>query len=209
MKLMVVKLLIPTEESSLLAANPTPDPDGRITQASQARAELIIQDREEAAILINVSTLAPQTQYSTPRLVWRPDGSGVYVSSDDGIVRGIEATTGKIVSTLEAHDHGSKLRCLWVGHLRTHPSNESNSEILISGGFDQKLIAWTPWLSPLIEIMDWTIKAYLGFAVHVASRHLHNFQGERAFPIGKHISHVQILAGDDKVWTDIEPMRHR
>jgi hypothetical protein len=143
MKLLVVKLLIPTEESSLLAANPIPGLDGTITQASQARAELLIQDREEAAILINISTIAPQTQYSTPRIVWRPDGSGVYVSSDDGIVRGIEATTGKIISSLEAHDLGSKIRCLWAGYLKTDTNSESTSEHLISGGFDQKLIAWT------------------------------------------------------------------
>ena len=143
MKLLVVRLLIPMEESSLVAANPIRGPDGTVTQASQARAELLVQDREEAAILINISTLAPQTQYSTPRVVWRPDGSGVYVSSDDGIVRGIEATTGKVVSILEAHDPGSKIRCLWAGHLKNDTEKESTSEHLISGGFDQKLIAWT------------------------------------------------------------------
>jgi WD40 repeat protein len=148
MKLLITRLLIPTEQSSLLDVNSAPDPSGTITQASQARAELLIQDREEAAILVNVSTLAPQTQYSTPRLVWRPNGSGVYVSSDDGIVRGIEANTGKLMSTLEGHDPGSKLRCLWAGCITSQCNNSPipnpEHERLISGGFDQNLVIWTP-----------------------------------------------------------------
>jgi WD40 repeat protein len=146
MKLLIVKLLLPTKQSSLLDAAPNLAPIGTITQASQARAELLIQDREEAAIVVNVSTLAPQTQYSTPRLVWRPDGTGVYVSSDDGFVRGIEAATGKLMATLEGHDSGSKLRCLWAGNLdicqESSSSVDVQQECLVSGGFDQKLILW-------------------------------------------------------------------
>lgn len=144
MKLLIVKLLLPPTRSSGLAAVISPSPDEPVTQAAQARAELAVADREEAAILVNVSTLAPQTSYSTPRLVWRPDGSGLYVSSDDGVVRGIEAKSGKLVSSLEAHDPGSKLRCLWAGHMTAnrYPSNDEKTEYLISGGFDQKLIIW-------------------------------------------------------------------
>lgn len=146
MKLLIVKLLVPTKQSSLLDAESATGPSGTITQASQARAELLVQDREEAAIIVSVSTLAPQTQYSTPRLVWRPDGSGVYVSSDDGLVRGIEADTGKLMVSLEGHDLGSKLRCLWAGALNptqeSAPGVHAQREYLISGGFDQKLIIW-------------------------------------------------------------------
>ncbi|KAH8723945.1 WD40-repeat-containing domain protein [Phaeosphaeriaceae sp. PMI808] len=146
MKLLILKLLVPSIQSSLLDENPVLGLGGTVTQASQARSELLIQDREEAAILVNVSTLAPQTQYSTPRLAWRPDGSGVYVSSDDGIVRGIEAKTGKLMVTLEGHDSGSKLRCLWAGKLNACQDSsltlDSQQECLISGGFDQKLILW-------------------------------------------------------------------
>ena len=140
MKLLILKLLIPAEESSFLSGLDT-EP---ATQASQARAELVIQDREEAAILVNVSTLAPQTQYSTPRLVWRPDGSGVYVSSDDGVVRGIETVTGKLMATLKGHEPGSKLRCLWSGRFDANPGSPGAEpyECLISGGFDQRLIIW-------------------------------------------------------------------
>ena len=148
MKLFILKLLLPpahvlgTQDTAVPA---TTDP-AVVTQASQARAELVIAEREEAAIMVNVSTMAPQTAYSTPRLTWRPDGSGVYVSSDDGVVRGIEASTGKLVSSLEGHEPGSKLRCLWVGSLRTLSNDNveasNGHEVLISGGFDQRLILW-------------------------------------------------------------------
>jgi WD40 repeat protein len=84
---------------------------------------------------------------STPRIVWRPDGSGVYVSSDDGVVRGIEAKTGKIIASLQAHEPGSKLRCLWAGHIQTKNVDNleptGTNEYLLSGGFDQKLILWS------------------------------------------------------------------
>jgi WD40 repeat protein len=147
MKLLIVKLLLPPTRSSVSDTATSLDPDGPVTQASQARAELLVADKEEAAISINVSTLAPQTAYSTPRLVWRPDGSGVYVSSDDGVVRGIETKSGKLISSLEAHEPGSKLRCLWAGQMvgpRPHGSEDDRgAEFLISGGFDQKLIVWS------------------------------------------------------------------
>jgi WD40 repeat protein len=148
MKLLIVKLLLPPTRSSALETAPSLNPDGPVTQASQARAELLVADKEETAILVNVSTMAPQTAYSTPRLVWRPDGSGVYVSSDDGVVRGIEAKSGKLVASLEAHEPGSKLRCLWAGRMKRCQSEssdfDSETEYLISGGFDQKLILWSP-----------------------------------------------------------------
>jgi WD40 repeat protein len=147
MKLLIVKLLLPPTRSSVSDTETTSGPDGSLTQASQARAELLVADKEESAILVNVSTLAPQTSYSTPRLVWRPDGSGVYVSSDDGVVRGIETKSGKLISSLKAHEPGSKLRCLWSGQMVGPSSDQSDVnkkvEYLISGGFDQKLIIWT------------------------------------------------------------------
>jgi hypothetical protein len=149
MKLLIVKLLLPPTRSSVSDTETTSGPDGSLTQASQARAELLVADKEESAILVNVSTLAPQTSYSTPRLVWRPDGSGVYVSSDDGVVRGIETKSGKLISSLKAHEPGSKLRCLWSGQMVGPSSDQSDVnkkvEYLISGGFDQKLIIWTSY----------------------------------------------------------------
>ena len=146
MKLMIVRLLFPpvrpSQPSSPAVSSRLPDP----TQASQARAELDVQNREEAAILINVSTLAPQTPYSTPQVVWRPDGSGVWVNGDDGAIRGGEAKTGKSVAVLkDGHEAGSKVRTLWAGSVRrTGPEGDGteDEEILLSGGFDHKLLVW-------------------------------------------------------------------
>ena len=109
MKVMIVRLLLPP-----LTEFPSSN-TGSITQAAQTRSNLAIQDREEAAIQVHVSTMAPQTSYSTPQVVWRPDGAGVFVNGDDGLIRGLEAKTGKIVATLQGgHDAGSKIRCIWV-----------------------------------------------------------------------------------------------
>lgn len=148
MKILILKLLLPPTRAT--GTNEIAEPEitepAELTQASQARAELLVADREEAAILVNVSTMAPQTAYSTPRLTWRPDGTGLYVSSDDGVVRGVEANSGKLIASMEGHEPGSKLRCLWAGILETHNSEASDStrarEVLISGGFDQRLVLW-------------------------------------------------------------------
>jgi hypothetical protein len=141
MKLLVVKLLLPVEveASSEEAEDGISQP---VTQASQARADRLLQDKEEAAIMINVSTMAPQTAYSTPRLVWRPDGSGIYVSSDDGIVRGFEANTGRLTASLNAHEPGSKIRCLCAGQAKFGAGDDHEEEFLLTGGFDQKLVLW-------------------------------------------------------------------
>lgn len=158
MKLIILRLLVPPHTSSPVAAATgrsghmaeiTPHPVLELrdvsatTQASQARAALLLQDRESAAILVQCSTLSPQTQYSTPALAWRPDGSGVWVNSDDGVIRGIEASTGKLVASLEGHEPGSKIRCLWAGQVRIADGDtQINEEWVVSGGFDQKLIVW-------------------------------------------------------------------
>ena len=146
MKLIIVRLLLPPLHgnpnanlpSSASVLDPTSGPILNPTQASEARRLLAIQDREGAAIKVQMSTLAPQTAYSTPALAWRPDGSGVWVNGDDGVLRGIETSTGKVVAVLKGgHEAGSKVRCLWAGLVR-----EKQEEIVVSGGFDGKLIVW-------------------------------------------------------------------
>ena len=109
MKVIIVRLLLPPLTGS-------PPTDARpIPQAAQITTNLAVQDREEAAIQVHVSTMAPQTPYSTPQVVWRPDGTGVFVNGDDGIIRGLEAKTGKVmVSLQEGHEAGSKIRSIWV-----------------------------------------------------------------------------------------------
>ena len=155
MKLIIVRLMIPPINGETSAPVPVTSATAAVraslldevdasapTQASQAREALALQDREAAAILIHCTTLAPQTPYSTPALAWRPDGTGVWVNSDDGVVRGIETVSGKIVSTLRGHEPGSKIRCLCAG--KVEKEDGSFEELLVSGGFDQKLVIWRP-----------------------------------------------------------------
>lgn len=139
MKVIIVRLLFPPAESFDPGFKPQP-PTEPITQATQAFEALALQNREDAAILIQANTFAPQTAYSTPQVVWRPDGSGVWVNGDDGVVRGVEAKTGKMVGMLKmGHDVGCKVRTIWAGWVEVEGRNE---EWVVSGGFDKKLVVW-------------------------------------------------------------------
>ncbi|GAB7344042.1 hypothetical protein MBLNU457_1961t1 [Dothideomycetes sp. NU457] len=152
MKLIIVRLMVPPMTSETTPAAPTENLRSSLlddstntaapTAGSVAREVYALQDREAAAILVQISTMAPQTPYSTPALAWRPDGTGVWVNSDDGVIRGVEASTGKIVATLNGHDPGSKIRCLCTCLVENEEGQ--NEEWLISGGFDQKMIVWKP-----------------------------------------------------------------
>lgn len=144
MKLLITRLLLPPPTGTpdlptLSIVEPTTPVDASLgggTQAAQARAALAQAEREDAAILLHVSTQAPQTQYSTPEVVWRPDGTGVWVNGDDGVLRGVEVTTGKVVRKLAGgHEAGSKVRCLWAGIV-------DEEELVVSGGFDRRLVVW-------------------------------------------------------------------
>ncbi|KAB2577927.1 hypothetical protein DBV05_g3433 [Lasiodiplodia theobromae] len=149
MKLIILRLLVPpaagteagSEEVDSALAAPAPGTNQNefmtLNQTMQARAALALQERELAAIVVQCNTMAPQTAYSTPTLAWRPDGSGVWVNGDDGVVRGIEASTGKVVASLGGHEAASKVRCVWAGRV-----GQDGEEWMLSGGFDQKLIVW-------------------------------------------------------------------
>lgn len=112
LKVIIVRLLFPSMSTE--AAN-SRNEDVEVTQASQAFAALALQNREDAAILVQANTFAPQTAYSTPQVAWRPDGSGIWVNGDDGVVRGIETKTGKVVAILKnGHEAGCKVRTIWA-----------------------------------------------------------------------------------------------
>ena len=144
MKVLLVRLLFPSQSES----SDHSDRDGtepRATQATQALAALSLQNKEDAAILIQANTFAPQTAYSTPQVVWRPDGSGVWVNGDDGVIRGIERRTGKVAVMLkDGHDTGYKVRSIWAGWVDVVKDGGEvvREEWLVSGGFDKKLIVW-------------------------------------------------------------------
>ena len=137
MKLLIVRLLFPPISHT---AN-TPEPSVSAV-AGQARQDLARQDREEAAIQTHISTSAPQTPYSTPCVVWRPDGTGVWVNGDDGVIRGVETKSGKVVAALrDGHEAGSKIRSIWCGMTWMEGVEQ---ECLVSGGFDHRLVVWRP-----------------------------------------------------------------
>ena len=140
MKLIIVRLLFPFSSSDFVSNDDVQTQPQ--TQASQARAALAVQDREDKAIKLHVSTMSPQTPYSTPQVVWRPGGSGVFVNADDGVVRGIDTDTGKVVSLLRAHEVGSKVRTLYAGFESGGDGDGKGREILVSGGFDKKVFVW-------------------------------------------------------------------
>lgn len=138
MKVIIVRLLFPAVKTASASEDP-------VTQASQALATLDLQNREDAAILVQANTFAPQTDYSTPQVAWRPNGSGVWVNGDDGVVRGIETKTGKVIATLKGgHEPGFKVRSVWSGYVAV-PQTEGDpvwEEWVISGGFDKRLVVW-------------------------------------------------------------------
>lgn len=142
MKMMIVRLLFPSTEVSDKPAVPVAEE--AVTQATQAMAALALQNREDAAILLQANTFAPQTAYSTPQVAWRPDGSGVWVNGDDGVVRGIETKTGKVISILKnGHEVGSKVRTIWAGYVDVAEDGKTvQQEWVVSGGFDKRLIVW-------------------------------------------------------------------
>ena len=138
MKLIIVRLLVPSLGTAVFSASHA-EP---ATQADQTRVSLAVQDKEDAAILIHASTLAPQTPYSTPQVCWRPNGSGVWVNGDDGALRGVEAKTGKIVAILKGgHEVGSKIRSIWAGWV-AGSDDGAREEWVVSGGFDRRLVVW-------------------------------------------------------------------
>ena len=146
----------PSVTSAGTSDNPSLPSGEHLTSRAANAAETLAREREAAAIILTSSTFAPQTPYSTPALAWRPDGTGIWVNGDDGVVRGIEAQSGKVVARLgglestaigEGHEVGSKVRCLWAGMVEMNAEGGTNNmirrqELVVSGGFDQKLIVW-------------------------------------------------------------------
>ena len=64
----------------------------------------------------------------------------MWVNGDDGILRGIEAKTGKVIAKLnDGHDPGTKIRSIWAGWVG---GDEGKEEWVVSGGFDRKLVVW-------------------------------------------------------------------
>ncbi|KAK9237226.1 WD40-repeat-containing domain protein [Lipomyces kononenkoae] len=93
---------------------------------------MMLQSRSDQ-ILKNVSTKAPQDAYSSARICWRPNGTGFWCNGDDGIIRGIELSTGNVVAELKHHD--GKVKAMFAGIVE-------GREVLVTGGFDKTIAVW-------------------------------------------------------------------
>ncbi|KAF2665294.1 hypothetical protein BT63DRAFT_428267 [Microthyrium microscopicum] len=134
MKILFIRTLFPREELDSVTGAPI------AVAPTQAARDQDVDPREAAAVIIHANTWISQTRYSTPTVVWRPDGSGVWVNSDEGYIKGVDRT-GKVQASLQQHDAGSKVRCLWAGNAMVGVSGKEE-EIIVSGGFDQNVFLW-------------------------------------------------------------------
>lgn len=67
------------------------------------------------------------------------------VNGDDGVVRGIETKTGKVVTLLkDGHEPACKVRTIWAGYVAVplEDGDTGQEEWVISGGFDKRLVVW-------------------------------------------------------------------
>jgi len=120
-----------------LALSPGSQPLLAIATDSVPVMKYLLLEPHTGRVLVESFTGAPQTAYSTSAVVWRPGGrGGVWVNADDGVIRGVEAGSGKVVVELSGgHEYGRKVRTLWAGEVE-------GREVLLSGGFDGQLVLW-------------------------------------------------------------------
>ncbi|KAI9670939.1 MAG: hypothetical protein M1831_005024 [Alyxoria varia] len=118
MKLLIVRMILPTTTTTTatlrsdtttsagVAPEHAEDSAARIHAnepppiVSNTKPETVPTEKASASILVSTNTLAPQSAYSTPVVVWRPGGAGVWVNGDDGVVRGVDVVSGRVVARL-------------------------------------------------------------------------------------------------------------
>lgn len=91
---------------------------------------IILIDAASLKVIDNFTSFTPQNQYSAPQISWSSDGTGVWTISDDGVIRGVDTATGKVVTELKGHE--DRIRSL---HVKKDGS-------IVSGGADKKVILW-------------------------------------------------------------------
>lgn len=76
------------------------------------------------------------------------------MNGEDGVVRGVEWRTGRVVAVLKGgHEEGARVRCLWAGRVGKGGQGggdgwvggdveEDGEEVVVSGGFDRRLVVW-------------------------------------------------------------------
>jgi len=85
-------------------------------------------------ILGNYNTLSPQDKYSQGIISWRSGNStGIWISGDDGKIRGLNLQNGEIIELNQKHNQ--RIKCL-------KSLNINGNEIIITSSIDKKLIYW-------------------------------------------------------------------
>ncbi|KAF8545430.1 WD40-repeat-containing domain protein [Trichophaea hybrida] len=128
-----------------ISVHPTDPTLLAVATSSVPHMKFILVEIDSENVVKELFTGAPQSEYSTAVLGWRPDASGVWLNADEGVVRGLEVKSGKVVARLNASEGGEKVRTLWAGEV------VGLGEVLVTGGFDKALRIWTVGNSQTIE----------------------------------------------------------
>lgn len=139
--------------------------DVQVKEEESAEVLAMRSKNRNNLILHNIQARAPQDKFSIPKIRWSADNNGVWVTGDDGIVRGIEVETGTVVVELgrgggpaaaaaparagepsaEADEfagkHTDKIRDIDVGVLLPAPGGGGGeaTQIVVSGGVDKRV----------------------------------------------------------------------
>ncbi|KAK7207213.1 WD40-repeat-containing domain protein [Myxozyma melibiosi] len=116
-----------------IALDPTEQKYLGVATSSIPHMRFMMLESGNDAILKNSFTRAPQDAYSTSRITWRPEGSGIWCNGDDGLIRGVEVSTGAVVAELKHHQ--GKVKAIYAGKV-------DGKEVVVTGGFDKTVAVW-------------------------------------------------------------------
>lgn len=87
---------------------------------------------QRGVILMNLVTPSPQDKFSHCKVIFRADGTGVWIFGDDGIIRGMDLRSGEVVTELKGHDGRIKSALVCA-----------NREVLVTSGTDKQVMLWS------------------------------------------------------------------
>ncbi|BFZ61277.1 hypothetical protein YB2330_002336 [Saitoella coloradoensis] len=94
---------------------------------------VLFLDLSQSRVIGDLWTDAPQNEYSTPRVVWRGSGDGIWVNGDDGVLRGYDVSMKRKVGVLAGHE--GNVKAVWAGTVE-------GREVVVTGGFDKTVRMW-------------------------------------------------------------------
>lgn len=128
---MCVRIHQSGENVPLVAVGTSHEPFMRAVIVTLKQVGIAAQETvQRNQIIANLNTLSPQDKYSQAILDWRPDGTGLWVLGDDGVIRGIDLSSGKVSAELSGHE--GRIKTLNV-----------LTNLLVSCGTDRHILKWT------------------------------------------------------------------